>query len=216
MALTRSDGRPEGEAVPQLAVDLLRARRERKGISIRALAERIGVSPSLVSQIETRKVNPSVGTLVAIAGELGLSLDQLFTDRAAGAPNPADGAGRAGSPVLREGERASLDFAAGVKWYRLTPRSEDNVDFLYVVYEPGGASCPPDGLMRHQGREYGLVLAGRLGATVGFDGYELGPGDSIVFDAGVPHRFWTIGDQPAVAIWTITGRAGETRNAFGD
>ena len=183
-------------------------------MSIRTLARRIGVSPSLVSQIETGKVNPSVGTLVAITTELELSLDVLFAD-AVPAPAAIPGVGLApGTPVLRPAERPTLELETGVTWYRLTPRHEEDVDFLYVVYEVGGQSCPPDAMMVHRGREYGLVLSGRLGATVGFESYELGPGDSIVFEARSPHRFWTIGAEPAVVVWTIIGRAGETRNAF--
>ncbi len=200
------------------ALARLRSRREEKGMSIRTLARRVGVSPSLVSQIETGKVNPSVGTLVALTTELGLSLDELFLDPPAEAPAPGRrvGAGSPGSPVMREPERPALQLETGVTWYRLTPHSEEEVDFLYVVYEVGGESCPPDAMMVHRGREYGLVLAGRLGATVGFETYELEAGDSIVFEARSPHRFWTIGDEPAVVVWTIIGRAGETLNAFGD
>jgi transcriptional regulator with XRE-family HTH domain len=182
-------------------------------MSIRSLAQRIGVSPSLVSQIETGKVNPSVGTLVALTTELELSLDVLFAD-VVPPPAPGDGA-TAGTPVLRPAERPALELETGVTWYRLTPRHEEDVDFLYVVYGVGGESCPPDAMMVHRGREYGLVLSGRIGATVGFESYELGPGDSIVFEARSPHRFWTIGPEPAVVVWTIIGRAGETRNAFG-
>jgi transcriptional regulator with XRE-family HTH domain len=205
----------KGEDMPLLAVARLRSRREEKGISIRTLARRIGVSPSLVSQIETGKVNPSVGTLVAITTELELSLDELFADP----PSENSAAGETGSlgaPVLRSAERPEIDLETGVTWYRLTPRSEEDVDFLYVVYAVGGESCPSDGLMVHRGREYGLVLSGHLGATVGFDSYELTPGDSIVFDARTPHRFWTIGEEPAIVVWTIIGRAGETRGVFGD
>ena len=199
--------------MPPPALARLRARREEKGMSIRSLAQRIGVSPSLVSQIETGKVNPSVGTLVAITTELELSLDVLFADVVPPAATPGAGLDD-GTPVLRTDERPALELETGVTWYRLTPRHEEDVDFLYVVYGVGGESCPPDAMMVHRGREYGLVLAGQLGATVGFESYELGPGDSIVFDARSPHRFWTIGDEPAVVVWTIIGRAGETRNAF--
>lgn len=185
-------------------------------MSIRTLARRIGVSPSLVSQIETGKVNPSVGTLIAITTELELSLDVLFAD-AAPPPDPGlslDSGPDGSTPVLRAEERPELELETGVTWYRLTPRHEEDVDFLYVVYGVDGESCPPDAMMVHRGREYGLVLSGRLGATIGFESYELGPGDSIVFEARSPHRFWTIGDEPTVVIWTIIGRAGETRNAF--
>ena len=88
------------------------------------------------------------------------------------------------------------------------------MDFLFVTYDVGGASCPPDVLMRHSGREYGLVISGHLGATIGFDSFELGPGDSIVADSTTPHRFWTIGDEPAVVVWTVVGRAGDPRANF--
>ena len=179
-------------------------------MSIRSLAQRIGVSPSLVSQIETGKVNPSVGTLIAITTELELSLDVLFADALA----PPQSGNDENGVLIHPDQRPRLELATGVTWYRLTPRHEEDVDFLYVVYAVGGESCPRDGMMIHRGREYGLLLSGRLGATIGFDSYELAAGDSIVFEARSPHRFWTIGDEPAVVVWTIIGRAGETRNAF--
>src|SRR6202158_4691480 len=56
----------------------LRQARERKGMTVRGLARYVGVSPSLVSQIERSRVMPSVGTLYAITNELGLVVDDLF------------------------------------------------------------------------------------------------------------------------------------------
>jgi transcriptional regulator with XRE-family HTH domain len=191
----------------------LRARREEQGISLRALAKAIGVSPSLISQVEHGKASPSVATLYAIVTELGLSLDELFFDghvRFPGALNGVDAPTQQG-PVLRRADRPSLALATGVRWERLTPQADPHVDFLFVTYDVGGASCPEDALMTHSGREYGLVLEGRLGATVGFDSYELDPGDSIAFSSTTPHRFWTIGDRPSVVTWTIVGRRGDPR-----
>jgi transcriptional regulator with XRE-family HTH domain len=101
MAQAESRAR-RNELISPPALARLRARREEKGMSIRTLARRIGVSPSLVSQIETGKVNPSVGTLVAITTELELSLDVLFAD--ASPPPPPPGASpTSGAPVLRSG-----------------------------------------------------------------------------------------------------------------
>jgi transcriptional regulator with XRE-family HTH domain len=190
--------------------EALRARRQENRISIRALADQVGVSPSLVSQIENGKVNPSVETLVALVTALGLSLDELFLDVpvSAGEPLPKPG----GTGVVRRGRRPHIELATGVIWDRLTPTHEQGVDFLYVVYEVGGASCAPGAFMRHHGREYGLILSGRLGAAVGFETFELGPGDSIVFNADEPHRLWTIGDEPVRATWTIIGRRGDDRS----
>jgi transcriptional regulator with XRE-family HTH domain len=189
--------------VPAFMAANLRARREEAAISVRALARTVGVSPSLVSQIELGKANPSVGTLYAIVTALGLSLDELF---AAPADRPAHG-----EAVLRAADRPTLALESGVRWERLTPSPDADVDFLHVTYGVGGASCPPDALMRHRGREYGLVLSGRLGAAVGDESYELDPGDSIVLDSTTPHRFWTIGDEPSVVVWTVIGRDDDTR-----
>ena len=57
----------------------LRAQRELLGLSLRELARRIGVSASLISQIERDKVNPSVSTLYALVRELGLGMGDLFS-----------------------------------------------------------------------------------------------------------------------------------------
>ena len=56
----------------------LRSERERHGLSLRELARRLAISPSALSQIETGRSRPSVGTLYAIVTELGISLDELF------------------------------------------------------------------------------------------------------------------------------------------
>ena len=56
----------------------IRAERERRNVTIRALARVIGVSPSLISQIETGKSQPSVSSLYSITSALGLSLEDLF------------------------------------------------------------------------------------------------------------------------------------------
>ena len=63
--------------------------------------------------------------------------------------------------------------------------------------------------MRHAGREFGLVLSGRLGVTVGFDDYLLEPGDSISFESTIPHRLHNDGDDVVRAIWVTLGRYGE-------
>ncbi|WP_026875405.1 helix-turn-helix domain-containing protein [Jiangella gansuensis] len=74
----------------------LRQERTRRGVSARALAREIGVSPSLISQIETDKSQPSVSTLYAITTALGISIEDLFAADGAGSDGPVvpgDGAG---------------------------------------------------------------------------------------------------------------------------
>jgi mannose-6-phosphate isomerase-like protein (cupin superfamily) len=98
-----------------------------------------------------------------------------------------------------------------VRWERLTPHSDPEVEFLHVMYPVGAESCSADALVTHGGREYGYVSSGTLGVRVGFDAYVLGPGASIAFDSSSPHRLWTIGNEPVHAIWVVIGRADDPR-----
>lgn len=187
----------------------LRAEREGHGMSLRELARRLSISPSALSQIETGRSRPSVGTLYAIVSELDLSLDELFgSARAAATPPDAPAPPKRGAAQVQgRKERKVLDLESGVRWERLTPTAEPDTDFLYVTYEIGGASSQPGMYMRHMGREYGVILSGRLRVTVGFDEqHDLGPGDSIAFDSSLPHRLENTGDKPVEAIWFVTGR----------
>jgi transcriptional regulator with XRE-family HTH domain len=181
----------------------LRAERERRGISLRELARRLAISPSAISQIETGRARPSVATLWAIVTELGMSLDDLFApERSLPAPS---------LPVVSAAAREALQLATGVRWERLTADDDPDVDFIWVAYEPGGSSSPDDAMIRHAGREYGLVLSGRLEVTVGFERTVLGPGDSISFDSTTPHRLRNAGDEPVTGVWVVVGRRADPR-----
>lgn len=201
--------RPEPEGIGAR----LRAEREARNISMRQLARRLDISPSALSQVETGTSRPSVRTLYAIVSELGLSLDEIFR------PELKDGGGRDGDGgvALVQGaeSRKVIELESGVRWERLTPMPDQAVDFLCVTYEVGGASSTSERLARHSGREYGLVMEGRLKITVGFESYELGPGDSISFDSTTPHRLVNEGDVPVRAVWFVTGRHGSDPRAQG-
>lgn len=186
----------------------LREERERVGISQRELARRLGVSASLISQIESDQSKPSVSTLYAVVTELGVSLDHVFQVHGSEAA-PSAPAGEAGAgPVVHPDERHVIELDSGVRWERLTSHQRDDVDFLHVVYDVGGASAPQERSMRHAGREYGFVLSGRLCVQLGFERHELGPGDSIAFDSTQPHRLWNAGTEPVHGVWFVVGREG--------
>jgi transcriptional regulator with XRE-family HTH domain len=201
--------------------DHLRAARRRRHLSLRDLAGRLGLSPSLISQVETGRARPSVSTLYAIASELDVSLDELlFNDAARGGRSSVDPpltlvppdapvaarATQAVDPVQRADDRKVIRLASGVVWERLTTESVPGIDFLYVTYEVGGASSPEHEFQRHGGHEWGFVISGRLGVTIGFEEHELGPGDSISIDSTVPHRLYNRGTVPVHGIWFVLGR----------
>ncbi len=189
-------------------------------MSLRELARRLDVSPSLVSQIETGKIQPSVRTLYAMVSELGVSLDDVFMlEPASTSPSPAavrgthaqgsaplDTAAAPEGRVQRAADRRAIELESGVRWERLTTWNDRDLEFLYTVYEVGGASSPDGALVRHNGREFGTVISGELGVTVGFEEYVLGPGDSISFESSIPHRLHNDGDQVVNAIWVVLGR----------
>jgi len=190
----------------------LRVERERIGLSQRELARRVGLSASLISQIETGQSKPSVGTLYAVVTELGISIDSLFRDDQEEEAAPSAAPLGTARPV-HPGERPHIDLGSGVHWERLTGEHEVGVDFLRVVYEPGGASTPDGSLMRHAGREYGIVLSGRLTVQLGFERHELAPGDSIAFDSTLPHRFANLSETPVEGIWFVVGRDASAAHA---
>jgi transcriptional regulator with XRE-family HTH domain len=192
----------------------LRERRFAVGMSLRELARRIEVSPSLVSQIETGKIQPSVRTLIAIVSELGMSVDQIFERAGLGSTTVERGAASAAAAsesagaasVCRSDERREIRLETGIDWQRMITWEDPEVEFIIAVYGPGGSSSPDGTLMRHAGREFGLVLNGTLHVTVGFEEHVLEPGDSISFRSMVPHRLHNEGDEEVRAVWVSHGR----------
>jgi transcriptional regulator with XRE-family HTH domain len=201
----RPAARPALSVVDDDVPRRLRAERERRGISLRELARRLGISPSAISQIETGRARPSVATLWAIVTELGMSLDDLFAAEDGAAPSPSESR-PPGLPVVSADAREAIRLATGVRWERMTASADPDVDFIWVVYDVGGSSSPDDSFIRHAGREYGLVLSGLLEVTVGFESRVLGPGDSISFDSTTPHRLRNAGDEPVTGVWVVVGR----------
>jgi transcriptional regulator with XRE-family HTH domain len=186
----------------------LRLAREQRPLSVRELARRIGCSASLISQIERGVSVPSVGVLYSLATELDTSLDHLlFGAEVRRPPVAASGPGApevvAPGIVQRAGGRNIIDLASGVRWERLTPGADAAADFLEVIYSPGGHSTDERRPLRHDGHEYGLVISGTLQANVGFESYELGPGDSIAFDSATPHEYLNKTGEPVHAIWVV-------------
>jgi transcriptional regulator with XRE-family HTH domain/quercetin dioxygenase-like cupin family protein len=213
-------------AVLQLG-ERIRAERARKGISLRGLARSVGLSPSLISQIETGKCQPSVSTLYAITTALGVSVQDIFgeagvsggrvTDRVAvgqvmvparpARPGHGD-ATETGGPVVCPGQRYVLELDSGVIWQRLGRVPGSQVDFLLVSYAPGACSSPAGRLMRHAGTEYGYLIQGELTVTLGLRSHRLTPGDAVSFASMTPHSYRNEGTVPAVGVWFVAGPDG--------
>ncbi|MGW3935819.1 helix-turn-helix domain-containing protein [Streptomyces phaeochromogenes] len=207
--------------VPPVGARIRQARTAR-GMSLRGLAREIGVSASLISQIETGKSQPSVSTLYAITTALSIPVESLFDAEGETARTPATAVvgappdtvlhalaafaadpGRRIGPLVGGGEREVLELDSGVVWERLGHVPGADVDFLRVTYRPGGTSSSAGGLMRHPGTEYGYLTSGELVLTLGFEEHVIRPGDAVCFESTTPHRYRNDGSEPAVGVWFV-------------
>lgn len=198
----------------------LAAHRAARGLRVSDLARTVGVSPSLISQIERGQSRPSVSTLFALAEALGLPVDAFFRETPPDTPTltravpPTTLAAHARLPaapdeeryVVRRHSRATIDIANGVRWERLTPRTLREMDFLELVYGPRAESSAA--LYCHPGTEMVLVLSGELDIYVGFERYHLQAGDSMHFPSMRPHRYVNPTDGTTRAVTTIVHDAG--------
>jgi quercetin dioxygenase-like cupin family protein len=151
----------------------------------------------------------SVPALYAVSREIDLSLHDLLAAPGVRQVPPAPAQAPAApirdldadGVVQRAGDHPSIQLSSGPRWSRLTTASEADAEFLEVVYQPG--TLVPSDWIRHDGREYGVIIAGELNVEVEGVSTTLHAGDSIVFDSMRPHRFWNESDAVVRAIWFV-------------
>ena len=207
---------------------LREARQERK-MSLRELANKADISASMLSQIETGKVSPSVRSLYDIATALAVTVDYFFPEQENNlAPQESLAASETGeltasemrdaklrgateivtefphaapSPIVHSNARPTIELKGGVAWSRLTALAESGAEFLEINYAPGAMSG--EHMSHHEGREFGLILEGELVIELGFESYTLRAGDSIIFASTTPHRMINKGEQSMRAVWVV-------------
>ncbi len=173
----------------------LRSVREKRGMTLKEVAERAGVSESLVSQIERNKVSPALDTLLSIADCLDIDLDYLFRDYKR----------ERKVMLVKAGERRRMEIKGAV--YEQLSRSvgdiEDHgIEAYLLTLAPGAVKGSED--YGHPGKELGLIVEGRGEFRIGTKRYELCQGDAISFAADLPHELVNSGDAPLKAFWVVT------------
>jgi len=194
----------------------LRRVREARKLSLRAVASSVGVSASMLSQVETGKTQPSVSTLYALVNHLGISLDGLMGTASVGAlslglateaqSQERDMTRVSDSIVQRRADNPIIEMENGVTWERMAVGTTNIADPLIVTYPPQGSSSGEGKMTRHAALEYGVILEGQLTLRIDFETYDLHPGDSFCFDANRPHLYINHSDEPARGIWFVIGR----------
>ena len=175
--------------------EILRNVRERRGITLKKVALEVGVSESLISQIERNKVSPSVDTLIAIANVLEIDLEYLFRDYKR----------KKNATIVRPDQRVTRTFQ-GVTYEHLTvvsdPTDEHSMEALLLTLEKDGTRGDME--YGHRGKELGVILEGSGTLTYGSNSYTIHAGDCVSFDSDIPHNLENKGQTPLRAVWIIT------------
>jgi len=171
----------------------IRAVRERRSLTLKEVAEKAGVSESLVSQIERDKVSPAIDTLLAIADALEIDFDYLF----AGLKR------KAAVEIVRKDERPSYRIKRGIRYDQLAQLEENGGIEAYIITIETGAKTG-NAEYGHPGWELGIVESGIMKLTAGDQVFTCKQGDSVSFKADTPHILSNPGKKPLRVFWVIS------------
>ncbi len=173
----------------------IRIVREKKHLTLKAVATQAGVSESLVSQIERNRVSPAIDTLLSLANVLDINLEYLFEEYNRTRP----------VSIIRSGERRTTHEEEIVYEEIAQPMEKDGQNSIesYVVTIPPRCHTHR-GSYGHLGRELGFVIQGSAILHYENKEYIINEGDSVNFSAGSPHTIENSGEIPFKAIWVVT------------
>lgn len=161
----------------------LRELRIERGLSIRALAELSSLNVNTLSLIENGKTSPSVSTLQQVASALQTPITAFFETQVV--PQPVVFQKAENRPLVSFTHGLLADMGAGFTSPGLEP-------FEIVLQPDSGSGKNP---IVHTGLEFVYCLEGKIGYRVGEVEYVLEPGDSLLFEAHLPHRWFNLGSE---------------------
>jgi transcriptional regulator with XRE-family HTH domain len=176
-AATRSTSAPS--VGRQLGV-IARRVRETQGLTLTDVAAAAGISAGMLSRLETGRVTPSLETLVALAGALGVRPAVLLQDVGGDEETAQRVPAGQGLEVVRRGTRR------GHTYHLLAAQRGPKKSFEpFLITLTDKSEVFPG--FQHPGTEFLYILAGALTYRHGSHSYPLGPGDSLSFRGVVPH-----------------------------
>jgi transcriptional regulator with XRE-family HTH domain len=155
----------------------LRALRNERSLSLRALAESSGLNFNTLSLIENGKTSPSVSTLQQIAAALQVPVAAFFQPEAKPKSIVFQKAGARPSAVFQNG--ALEDLGEGLSLH--------GGQLMLLTLQPRTEGSPEP--IIHTGQEFAFCLEGELGYTIDEKEYRMETGDSLIFEAYLPHRW---------------------------
>jgi len=160
-------------------------------LTIKSLAESVGVTPGMISQLERGAVLPSIPTLLQLSVSLGMTPGEFFD------VIPPSGV------VVRADDRPTYDYSRlGVRDQLISADTSGRIQVFVSHLDPGATSG--DELVQ-QGSSMNLVLVtrGQLELFLEDRSVVLHPGDAITFSSSTPHGFANPGDEPTEVTWVI-------------
>lgn len=183
------------EALSVNVATRLRELREERGVSMRALAAKSGLSANALSMIERGKTSPSVSTLYKLADAMGVSITAFF-----------DSENEKRQVVfLKQDQRTRMSFTRGVFEALGGEHFVGRVEPFMLTMESGSSCGPHD--ISHSGHEFVFCLRGQLEYYVEREVFHLEPGDSLLFASKLRHRWKNPGTSVTNALVIISGFA---------
>jgi transcriptional regulator with XRE-family HTH domain len=159
----------------------IRAIREQRKLSLRALAEQCSLSVNAISLIERGENSPTVSSLHALATALEVKIADFFEETRE----------EAAVVVVRHEQRlVTQEHGCLMESLGLGLQNQQIEPFLVTIAPSDGEISEP---IVHPGQEFVYCLEGEVQYRIGAQTYSLRPGDSLLFDATQPHGFWNIG-----------------------
>ncbi len=169
--------KPHSESVEALVAARLRELRKQRGLSLRALAEKSGLNINTLSLIEHEKSSPSISTLQQLAQALGVTAASLL--QPSGMENKLVYVQAGCRPKTKSGNSVLETLGSGLDSNAVQP---------FVLHlAPGEGSGETDTI--HTGHEFLFGLEGSVQAWVDGQSFVINPGDSLLFEAFLPHRW---------------------------
>ena len=178
--------------MPQIG-SKLHALRARRGLGMRELAARSGVSPSAISLIERNRMSPSVDTLSAVLSALGSTMAAFFDDLRSDVPY---------SPFYKAEELVEIGRSDRVS-HRLVGMNHPNRRLLLLRerYAPRAAT---EATLSHPAEEAGIVTRGAVEVTVDGMSRILEEGDAYYFDSRSSHSFRNLSNEESEIVSAVT------------
>jgi transcriptional regulator with XRE-family HTH domain len=187
--LGRTPPKAEERSMKTSIGELIKSLRTEQGMTLSELGDKVGLSPSYLSQIERDRTIPSLTTLVNIAGALKVKPGYFFDS------------GDDTTLVLRAGQALQPEaINSDITRYPLSPEEGNNILQVYrVVIQPRSQTNILDS---YPGEEMCFVLSGELTVVVGDETYCLKAGDSIHYDGLLINSWSNQGKEPCEVIWS--------------